>query len=330
MRRRDFLKTVAVSGLAAQISTIIYPVQGKEKQSEPGHLPKRPLGKTGEYLSIIGLGGMVLVNVPQETANKIVKDSIETGVNYFDVAPSYGRGDAESKLGVALEPYRKKVFLACKSTERTKDGIIKEMNESFKRLKTDYFDLYQLHSLTTPEDIKVAFGENGALEAIEKAKKDGLVRYIGFSAHTVESAMEALENYDFDSILFPINFTMWYKGNFGPQVVEYAKSKGAGVLAIKSMAFSVLQKGEKRQFPNCWYQPLSTEEEASLGLRFTLSQPVTAAVPPGDEKLYRMALKLAPSFIPLSEKEKDILKQKAENVQPVFQYPSHEYDIIKG
>jgi len=328
MKRRKFLKIIAASGLATQISSATSSLQGREKQLKPGSLPKRPLGNTGEYLSIIGLGGMVLKGVEQSTANQIVKDSIEAGVNYFDVAPTYG--NAELRLGPALEPYRKDVFLACKSTKRTKNEITKEMQNSFKRLRTDYFDLYQLHSLTTLEDVRVAFGKDGALEAIVKAKKDGLIRLIGFSAHTVETAMEALEDFDFDTVLFPVNFATWYKGNFGPQVVEYARSKGAGVLAIKSMARSLLPRGAKRPFPNCWYQPLSDPEEASLGLRFTLSQPVTAAVPPGDEGLYRMALRFAPSFIPLSEKEKDDLKQKAVNINPVFQYPSESYNIIKG
>jgi len=327
MKRRKFLKTIAAVGLATQISSVASPLQGKEKQLKLGPLPKRPLGNTGEYLSIIGLGGMVLRGVEQNTADQIVKDSIEAGVNYFDVAPSYG--NAELRLGPALEPFRKDVFLACKSTERTGSGITKEMQNSFKRLRTDYFDLYQLHSLTTPEDVRVAFGKDGALEAVVKAKEEGLIRFIGFSAHSVESAMEALENFDFDTVLFPVNFAIWYKGNFGPQVVEYARSKGASVLAIKSMARSLLPRGAKRPFPNCWYQPLTDPEEALLGLRFTLSQPVTAAVPPGDERLYRMALKFAPSFIPLSEKEKDDLKRKAMDINPVFQYPSESYDIIK-
>ena len=328
MKRREFLKTIAAASLVTQISSFSANLQGREKLSKFGPLPKRPLGKTGVYLSIIGLGGMVLKGINQDRANQIVKDSIEADVNYFDVAPTYG--DAESKLGPALEPFRKDVFLACKSTKRTKNEITEEMHNSFKLLRTDYFDLYQLHALTTPEDVKTAFGKDGALEAIVKAKKEGIVRFIGFSSHSVESAMEALENFDFDTVLFPVNFITWYKGNFGPQVVEYARRKGTAVLAIKSMACTRLTRGAKRLFPNCWYEPLSELEDASLGLRFTLSQPVTAAVPPGDESLYRMALKLAPSFIPLSEKEKNVLKRRAEDIQPIFQYPSEGYDIIKG
>jgi len=149
-------------------------------------------------------------------------------------------------------------------------GKTGELHNSLKVLRTDYFDLYQLHALTTPDDIKTAFGKDGALEAVEKAKKEGIIRYAGFSSHSVESAMEALENYDFNTVLFPVNFATWYKENFGPQVVEYAKNKGTAVLAIKAMACSVFPEGKEKKYPNCWYLPLSEPEDALLGLRFTL------------------------------------------------------------
>ena len=115
----------------------------------------RTMTKTGEYLSILGFGGVVVRGVEQDVANRAVIRAVEAGINYFDVAPTYG--DAEIKLGPALEPFRKDVFLACKSTERTADGITKELQQSLKNLRTDYFDLYQLHSLTTAGDISTAF-----------------------------------------------------------------------------------------------------------------------------------------------------------------------------
>jgi len=327
MKRRKFIQTITTAGIASQISSFPRMLNGEKKSDKREPLPKRPLGKTGEFLSILGLGGMVLNGVTQNTANKIVTDAIGSGINYFDVAPTYG--DAESKLGPALEPFRKHVFLACKSTKRTAGEITEELHNSLKLLRTDYFDLYQLHALTTSDDIKTAFGKDGAVEAVEKAKKDGIIRYTGFSSHSVESAMEALENYNFDTVLFPVNFVTWYKENFGPQVVEYARSRGTAVLAIKAMACSVFPEGKQKEYPNCWYLPLSDPEDAALGLRFTLSLPVTAAVPPGDERLFRLAIKLANEFIPLSEKEKDALKKKAHDLEPVFKYPSDRFSIIK-
>ncbi|MFC1557716.1 aldo/keto reductase [candidate division KSB1 bacterium] len=322
MKRRDFLKTIAAVGLASTVtkSSQLY---GIDKQA--GLLSRRPLGKTGENLSIIGFPGIALKEMEQKKADKLVSDAVEAGVNYFDVAPTYG--NSEEILGPALEPFRRNVFLACKSAKRMGSELTEEMHISFRKLKTDHFDLYQLHALTSLDDIKTAFGSGGALEAVTKAKKEGKIRYIGFSAHSVEAAMEALENYDFDSILFPVNFATWYKGNFGKEVVSYAKNRGAGVLAIKSMAFSRWKKGAVRTH-STWYEPLTNIEEANLGLRFTLSLPVTAAVPPGDEELFRLALRLAPSFIPLTQKEKSYLEKKSAEAIPVFEYPSDKFNII--
>jgi aryl-alcohol dehydrogenase-like predicted oxidoreductase len=311
--------------MAAGFSLSSSPLHGVD--SETQEVPKRPYGETGEFISILGFGGMVLKGMEQDRANKVVGDAVKAGINYFDVAPTYG--DAELKLGPALEPYRNNVFLACKSTQRTKEEIEKELRQSLNRLRTDNFDLYQLHALTTPEDIRVAFGKGGALEAIEEAREKGLVRYIGFSAHSVEAAMEALEQFRFDSILVPVNFVTWYRGNFGPQLIQYARSRGAAVLALKSMAFTTLERGTTRPYANCWYQPVTSRETASLALRFTLSLPVTAAIPPGDENLFRMAIKLAPSFLPLSENEKDRLKTIASDTTPIFRYPSARFEIVK-
>jgi len=326
MKRRSFIKTAGAAGVSAGITSVS--TKNAESRTMDVGIPKRPYGSTGEYLSVVGLGGMVLRGVEQTRADRIVREAFEAGVNYFDVAPTYG--NAEERLDPALEPFRKDVFLACKSTERTAGGIGKELRHSLEILRTDHFDLYQLHSLTTADDIRTAFGSGGALEEVEKAKRDGLFRYIGFSAHSVEAAMEALELYRFDSILVPVNFVAWSNGNFGPQLVEYARSRGVAVLALKSMAFTRLAEGEKSRYPNCWYRPVDEEEKASLALRFTLSLPVTAAVPPGDESLFRMAMKLAPSFIPLSERERGELTALAKDIRPIFAYPSDRFDVTEG
>jgi aryl-alcohol dehydrogenase-like predicted oxidoreductase len=282
-------------------------------------LPRRAYGDTGERLSIIGFGGIIVSGVEQEHANRVVAEAIEKGVNYFDVAPSYG--DAEIKLGPALEPYRKDVFLACKTTQRTKQGAAAELKESLRRLRTDHFDLYQLHAITNVQkDVDAVFGPGGAMEVFLDAKKQGQIRYLGFSAHSEEAALAAMERYDFDSILFPINFATFYEGNFGPRVIEAAQSKGIARLALKAMAKQRWPTDDplRKQYPKCWYQPLTDRTEAKLGLYFTLSQSVTAAIPPGDESLFRLALDLAMGFRPISQKEKEILRQMAQSTNPVF------------
>jgi len=141
------------------------------------------------------------------------------------VSPTYG--DAELKLGPALEPYRKKVFLACKTGQRRREGALEELNESLRRLRTDYLDLYQLHSITdVKDDVDVVFAKGGAIEVFLEAEKQGRIRYLGFSAHSEQAALAAMDRYDFDSVLLPINFATFYKGDFGPRVIAAAKSKG--------------------------------------------------------------------------------------------------------
>lgn len=259
---------------------------------------------------------------PRQAASRVA-EAIDYGVNYFDVAPTYG--NAEIMLGPALKPYRKKVFLACKTTERKKEGARKELEQSLKHLQTDHFDLYQLHAVTTRQDVETIFAKGGALETFLEARKEGKVRFIGFSAHSVEAALSLMERFDFDTILFPVNFATWYAGNFGPQVLRKAQEKEMGILALKAMARQPYPEGTKEKVPKCWYQPLTTEEEAAMGLRFTLSHAVTAAIPPGNEDLFRMALKLAAGFTPLTPPEVEEVKRKGQATKPIFRYPSEKY-----
>ncbi|MFC2124294.1 aldo/keto reductase [Bacteroidota bacterium] len=282
-------------------------------------MEKRTLGRTGEKLSILGLGGVVLNGVTAEQASMHVKAAIDNGVNYFDVAPTYG--NAEEMMGPALEPYRKNVFLACKTTQRTKQGSREELERSLKRLQTDHLDLYQLHAVTKPEDVETIFGENGAIETFLEARDEGKTRFLGFSAHSVEAATMLMDRFDFDTILFPVNYATWYAGNFGPQVLAKAQEKGMGILALKAMAKRPYLEGEERT-EKCWYKPVENREEANMGLRFTLSHPITAAVPPGNEDLFHLALELGQDFKPLSDMEIQSMKEKGLSEKPIFEFPS--------
>lgn len=167
----------------------------------------RPYGTDGRELSVVGFGAIVVMNETPEDASTCVAWAIDQGVNYFDVAPSYG--DAEIRLGPALEPFRKDVFLACKTAERSADKAHAELEQSLKNPRTDHVDLYQLHALTTTDDIEQAFGPGGAMEVFVKVREEGKTRYLGFSAHNEEAALEALRRFPFDSVLFPLNFACW-------------------------------------------------------------------------------------------------------------------------
>jgi len=317
MKRRDFIRNTA---LAAPVLTL-FPadLSSMVRMGVPGKLEKRALGKTGEMLSIIGFGGIIVKDATPAEASAMVKLAIDSGINYFDVAPSYG--DAEVKLGPALEPYRKSVFLACKTGKRKKDDSRAELEQSLKNLGTDHFDLYQHHAVTSLEDVETILGPGGAMETFIEARKEGKVRFLGFSAHSVEAALALIDGYSFDTILFPFNFTTWYTGNFGPQVLARASEKKMGILALKAMARGPWpEDADRSKYPKCWYEPLTTPADITMGLRFTLSHPITAAVPPGEGELFKIALDVRNNLKPLRKSEVRAIKEKAMAGLPLFRY----------
>lgn len=314
MKRREFLKQAAVTA-AAVASTGHLKASGKTP-SNP--IARRTLGSTGEQLSIIGFGGIVVMNEETGAASNTVAEAVDRGINYFDVAPSYG--NAQERLGPALAPYRKNCFLACKTDGRLKDDSRADLEQSLRLLKTDHVDLYQFHALTKMTDLDKVLGPGGAIETFEAAKKEGKIRYIGFSVHSAETAVAAMERYHFDTILFPVNWVLFTQAGFGPQILKKAQEKKMGILALKSMAKTVWPADQKQNHPEpkCWYQPAAFPDEASLGLRWTLGHPVTAAIPPGDERYFRLAMDVAQSYKPLESHEEQALLAGGHGVEPIF------------
>lgn len=283
-------------------------------------MERRPYGDTGIELSIIGFGGIVVTGTQTAEAARLVGRAIDRGINYFDVAPSYG--DAEDCLGPALEPYRDEVFLACKTTCRDGEAATAELRASLGKMRTDRFDLYQLHAMTTQEDFDAATAPGGALEALLAAREQGLIRHLGFSAHSAEVALALMEHYAFDSVLFPLNWNHYINADFGPQVVEKARQKGVARLALKGLAFGKLAEGAPKRYAKCWYEPIDDPVLADLALRFTLSQPITAAIPPGDARLFEMAVDIAERFRPIEAAEIEQLRQRATQAEPMFRLGS--------
>ncbi len=324
MKRRDFLKATAFSAAGAAGESLrlteAHATTGQTAPfSNPAVLPRRRYGRTEIQLSVIGLGGMLLAGMEQQRADRVVAEAVERGLNYFDVAPTYG--DSELKLGPALAPYRNRVFLACKTTERRREGAADELKRSLERLKTDHLDLYQLHGLTdVRKDVDAAFSKGGAMKVFIEAKRGGRVRHLGFSAHSVEAALAAMERYEFDSILYPVNFASDYAKSFSRQVIETARKKSLAVLALKAMARQVWPEHDPRRavYSKCWYEPLTDPREAELGVRYTLSQPVTAVVPPGEEPLFRLAMDVAMRFQPIRPSEAEELKTLTASLKPIF------------
>ena len=287
-------------------------------------IEKRPLGKTGDSVTVIAFGGVIVTNSTRGEAERWVSKAFDRGVTYFDVAPFYG--NAQERLGPALEPYRDECFLACKTLMRDADGAARELDESLRLLKTDRIDLYQLHSLMDVEkDVDVAFGPRGAMEAVLRAKQAGKIRHIGFSAHSEEAAMAAMDRFEFDSIMFPLSYVTWHKGEFGPAVFERARKNEMGIIALKACAKEKwpreMRKDPERPWRKLWYQPLEERRLIELGLRFALGLPVTAAIPPGDWRLFEIALDLAESgalSAPVDEDELRPLRDLAERADVLF------------
>jgi len=326
MKRRDPLATVTTAPLPGFDPAYLAArekLAGGKPLDTP--IPRRKYGRTNEELSVIGFGGMVVKDVTPKEAKRIVTYAVEQGINYFDVAPFYG--NAQQRLGPALKPYRHNCFLACKTLERDAAGAKKELEESLRLLKTDHFDLYQLHALTDVGEVEQAFAPGGAMEAFLEAQRDGKIRYIGFSAHSEEAAHAAMDRFDFDSVLFPLSFTAWIKGKFGPSVYQRAKKTGMGILALKAMMhqnWPTEMKESERPWEKAWYEPFDEIDKAALGLRFTLHLPVTALIPPGHWELFEMAVKLARSgaLVPLNDNEQKLIKQIARKSDPLF--PLHQ------
>ena len=311
MHRREF-----IGAAAALTASAAYAVPASNSP-----LARRPY-KTGIELSVIALGGIVVCGMPQEQGSRRVAEAFDRGVNYFDCAPSYFNGEAEVKLGEALKPYRNRIFLAEKTMRRDSKGAREELERSLERFQTDHVDLYQFHAVSSMDDVDKILGPGGAAETFFAAKKEGKARHLGFSAHNAPAAIRLMDALELDSVLFPVNVNAWENGGFGPQILAKAKSKGMARMALKALAFGKWPAGLKesdRKYPKCWYQPIDDREMARLALRFTLNQEVTAAVPPGDESIFDLAVELASGPLPqLSAEELTGLKKSISTLEPVF------------
>jgi aryl-alcohol dehydrogenase-like predicted oxidoreductase len=278
---------------------------------------QRRFGRHPDRLSLLGLGGVVLMGQSHEEAAATCRRAFEAGVIYFDVAPTYG--DAEEKMGPGIEPFRDSIFLACKTTERTADGARAELERSLLRLRTDRFDLYQLHALSSLEDVDRAFGPGGAMKTFPRAREEGKVRYLGFSAHDEDAALAALERFDFDSILVPLNFFAYTRGGFGQRLVPIAQERGCALLALTAMARRAWPEGAERWSQNTWYEPIEDPALSEAALRWTLFElGATAALPPGDPRLFELALSLAPILGPLTPEQRRLLEQHEPSERPLF------------
>jgi aryl-alcohol dehydrogenase-like predicted oxidoreductase len=318
MKRRVFLKTV---GGAAGVAALGVPniFAADQPLETVAGMPRRVLGRTGQKVSVVCFPGLALFHCDQEKGTAALRDALERGVNYFDVAPNYGNGDAEIKMGIGMQGLdRSKYFLACKTHKRDAEGAQMELERSLKRLKTDHFDLYQLHHLVRPAEVKQVFGPGGAMEPILKAREQGKLKYIGFSAHTTKGALEALKAFKFDTVMFPINFVEYYTREFGKEVMALANEQGAGIIAIKPISWGTWPKDTPKD-REWWYRSVEHPKDILLAMRFTLSQKgVAAAIPTSFVELLDKTIDAAKLFKPLDTAAVAQLKEMAANREGLF------------
>lgn len=280
-------------------------------------MQKIHIEKLNQTLSRIAFGGVIVSNETQPDANNYVAEALDAGINYFDVAPTYA--NAEERLGPALKGKRNGVFLACKTEDRTRKGSQALLEKSLKHLQTDYFDLYQLHAVYNLADVEQTFGPNGAFETYVKAKEQGTIKHIGFSAHSTEAALALLDYYDFDSIMFPFNFVSLLKNDYGSFVLKKALEKKMGIIGIKSMAYGEKLPSDATDHPKAWYHPIEDFELASKAVKYTFSRGVDVIVPPGDIHYLRWAIRIINQpNLNLTEEELDTLRPIAHQTVPLF------------
>jgi aryl-alcohol dehydrogenase-like predicted oxidoreductase len=275
-------------------------------------MEQRILGRTGYKVSVFAFGGIVVRDTVQAEADRIVTEAVDRGINYFDVAPSYG--NSQDILGPALRPYRGRVYLACKTEGRTGEAARADLENSLRLLHTDYFDIYQLHGVS-PGDLGTITGKGGALEALIEARGKGLIRNIGFSTHFDSVALALMNAFDFDSMLFPVNWACSIRNGLGEESLKRAAERNMARIAIKALADKAKEPGDDG-YPKCWYRPIFDNPAlAELALRYTLSRDVHTAVSPGDVRMLRLGLSIVEKHggkpAPLSSAEFEELKKTA-------------------
>jgi len=262
-------------------------------------VPKRPLGKTGVEVTILGLGGEGVLRTfgREKEAVSLVHRAIDLGMTYFETARAYS--GSESYYGIALGERRKEIFLTSKSHERTSEGALKHLETTLGNLRTQSLDLWMVHDVRTPKDLDEIFGPKGAIKAFEASRKNGLVRFIGVSGHRNPAILSrALDLFSFDVVLMPVNPAEPFYWSFFEDVLPKAQKKGLGILGMKTLSRGVAAK-------------IFSDESVGSFIRFALTQPISAAVVGCDtiEQL-EMNLRIAQSFEPMSEKEQNILLSK--------------------
>ena len=264
-------------------------------------MEERPYGKTGEKFPILSFGAMHLVELPAPEAEALVNYALDHGMRYFDTAWWYGEGESEERLGLVARQRRKEMWIATKTLERTRRGARKQLEESLKRLRTDYVDEWRMHYVWSFDELDKITRAGGALEEAVQAREEGLVRYISISNHgDPRVQVEALRRFPFDSVLFPASVFDHFMLSFVEELLPVARAKGAAAVGMKVLGLGKLA---------------GIYEKA---LRYSFGLPIdTAVVGIKDMEQLKKNLAVAEAFKPLSDSERlELFKEVLPQVTP--------------
>jgi len=296
--RRKFIENLGVGAAAG--AGLLLTKEHARAEGASAMLPSRTLGRTEAKVSILafGCGSRFLMYKDEESAAAILNRAIDSGITYLDTAFAYGDGESESRVGQVMATRRKEVWLATKIPDRTRDGFLRRLEGSLKRLKTDHVDLVHIHSLGHPDDLAKIEAPDGALKGLMEAREQKMARFAGMTSHTDGEVMaKAIERHDLDCVQMALNASR--NGRFEELALPAANKKNLGVIAMKitGQEFLVGDGSGKANMTSL--------------LRYSMSLPVTTAVVgmPKPEMLAHN-VEIARGFSPLDDQEKERIRQQ--------------------
>lgn len=314
--RRTFIKSLAGTAAGLSVSNLTF---SKEKDNDRiGEiLPRRKLGRTNEYVTMLGTGGYHIGWTTKRDAQEVIEAALEGGVRFFDTAESYSAGRSEERYGKYLTPkYRDLIFLMTKSTGRDAQTVQKHLEDSLRRLKVDQIDLYQVHSIRTPGDVDNRI-EQGVQDVLLKAKQEGKIRYLGFTGHQNPFAhTHMLEKTNiFDVVQMPVNVLDATYYSFIENVLPKTMARNLGILAMKSLADGRFFAKKEQAGWNADDPLIPNYLSIKDAMYYVWSLPVTVLISGNENSTYmREKTALAKSFSKLTEQEKKNLVKKVKKI----------------
>ncbi len=283
-------------------------------------MEKRRFGRTNHMSTLAIFGCAVLGKLDQPAADQVVQQVIDAGVNHIDIAPSYGQ--AERRLGPWMSQIRDDFFLGCKTMERSKQGAINEFHESLQKLQVDAFDLYQLHAITSMEELDQCTQSGGSLEGVIEMREQGLTHFIGITGHGMQTPaifIEALRRFEFDSVLFPIYPALLANDEYRTQtlaLLDTCEENDVGVMTIKAICKEPW--GDREQTHHTWYVPFEDMATIQNNINFVLSHKLTHYCTAGDYRLLENVLTACENFQPMDAAEQDALIKEQAGFELIF------------